>query len=337
MEFGVQFFPAVGPEQKSAEQYWGDALQLTALAEHLGYSHVRTVEHYFGPYGGYSPTRSSSCRGLAANQASAACHRRGAPGVQPPAQDRGRDRHGRRDLERPARFRLCARVPAARFARFGISATRAARASTRAWSGHAPARGGERHLRGQIPQLRGRHVVAAADAEATGRRFSWRRSARPKSSRKPASRPRIMAIPLGARTCEHAGGSRRVESRRASRPRQGDAGIPHVSSTRIGAGTGLARPSHVEPLISIPSSIAAAALDGCRRFLVPTIQLHRKDPEHLGGKRCIPWSPRLALIGSRRTKFAARSKRYDRRIGGSQFASLQVNFRMIPRRAHQSP
>lgn len=55
MEFGVQFFPAVGPEQKSAEQYWGDALQLTALAERLGYGNVRTVEHYFHPYGGYSP------------------------------------------------------------------------------------------------------------------------------------------------------------------------------------------------------------------------------------------------------------------------------------------
>jgi natural product biosynthesis luciferase-like monooxygenase protein len=55
VEFGVQFFPSVGPDRKSAEQYWGDALQLTQLAEQLGYANVRTVEHYFHPYGGYSP------------------------------------------------------------------------------------------------------------------------------------------------------------------------------------------------------------------------------------------------------------------------------------------
>jgi len=55
MEFGVQFFPAVGPEQKSAEQYWREALALTQLAERLGFTNVRTVEHYFFSYGGYSP------------------------------------------------------------------------------------------------------------------------------------------------------------------------------------------------------------------------------------------------------------------------------------------
>ena len=55
MEFGVQFFPSVGPNLKSAEQYWGEALQLTQRAEQLGFANVRTVEHYFHPYGGYSP------------------------------------------------------------------------------------------------------------------------------------------------------------------------------------------------------------------------------------------------------------------------------------------
>ena len=55
MEFGVQFFPSVGPDRKSAEQYWTEALQLTQRAEKLGYASVRTVEHYFHPYGGYSP------------------------------------------------------------------------------------------------------------------------------------------------------------------------------------------------------------------------------------------------------------------------------------------
>ena len=55
MEFGVQFFPAVGPDQKAADQYWREALELTQLAEQLGFTNVRTVEHYFQSYGGYSP------------------------------------------------------------------------------------------------------------------------------------------------------------------------------------------------------------------------------------------------------------------------------------------
>jgi natural product biosynthesis luciferase-like monooxygenase protein len=55
VEFGIQFFPSVGPDLKSAAQYWGEALELTQKAEQLGFTNVRTVEHYFHPYGGYSP------------------------------------------------------------------------------------------------------------------------------------------------------------------------------------------------------------------------------------------------------------------------------------------
>jgi alkanesulfonate monooxygenase SsuD/methylene tetrahydromethanopterin reductase-like flavin-dependent oxidoreductase (luciferase family) len=55
MEFGIQFFPDVGPKVKSAQAYWDDALRLCDHVDPLGYSHVRTVEHYFEPYGGYSP------------------------------------------------------------------------------------------------------------------------------------------------------------------------------------------------------------------------------------------------------------------------------------------
>lgn len=55
MEFGIQFFPDVGPDQKSAADYWGDALYLCGLCDELGYTNIRTVEHYFHPYGGYSP------------------------------------------------------------------------------------------------------------------------------------------------------------------------------------------------------------------------------------------------------------------------------------------
>ena len=56
MEFGLQFFPVVGPEDKPADQYWAECLHLTELADQLGYTHVRTVEHHFQKYGGYSPS-----------------------------------------------------------------------------------------------------------------------------------------------------------------------------------------------------------------------------------------------------------------------------------------
>jgi alkanesulfonate monooxygenase SsuD/methylene tetrahydromethanopterin reductase-like flavin-dependent oxidoreductase (luciferase family) len=55
MEFGVQFFPDVKPEQKSGQQYFADCLEIAELADRLGYTHVRIVEHYFHYYGGYSP------------------------------------------------------------------------------------------------------------------------------------------------------------------------------------------------------------------------------------------------------------------------------------------
>ena len=55
MEFGLQFFPDVTPAERAAAAYWDDALHLTGLADELGYTTVRTVEHYFHPYGGYSP------------------------------------------------------------------------------------------------------------------------------------------------------------------------------------------------------------------------------------------------------------------------------------------
>jgi natural product biosynthesis luciferase-like monooxygenase protein len=55
MEFGMQFFPDVGPEQKSGAQYYDECLRLAALGDANGWGHVRTVEHYFLPYGGYSP------------------------------------------------------------------------------------------------------------------------------------------------------------------------------------------------------------------------------------------------------------------------------------------
>jgi len=55
MQVGIQFFPDIGPEVKSGRDYWREALRLVGLVDRYGYHHVRTVEHYFLPYGGYSP------------------------------------------------------------------------------------------------------------------------------------------------------------------------------------------------------------------------------------------------------------------------------------------
>ena len=55
MKFGLQFFPDVKPEQKSAAQYFSEALALAEDGDRLGFSHIRIVEHYFHTYGGYSP------------------------------------------------------------------------------------------------------------------------------------------------------------------------------------------------------------------------------------------------------------------------------------------
>ena len=55
MQFGVQFFPVVGPAEKSAKAYFAESIELVEKAETLGFTHARTVEHYFERYGGYSP------------------------------------------------------------------------------------------------------------------------------------------------------------------------------------------------------------------------------------------------------------------------------------------
>ena len=55
MQFGVQFFPAVDHTDKSAAEYYAESLTIAEEAETLGFTHARTVEHYFNRYGGYSP------------------------------------------------------------------------------------------------------------------------------------------------------------------------------------------------------------------------------------------------------------------------------------------
>jgi alkanesulfonate monooxygenase SsuD/methylene tetrahydromethanopterin reductase-like flavin-dependent oxidoreductase (luciferase family) len=55
MESGINFFPDVTPEEKPADVYFDECLRMVALAEELGFHHIRIVEHYFNRYGGYSP------------------------------------------------------------------------------------------------------------------------------------------------------------------------------------------------------------------------------------------------------------------------------------------
>ncbi len=55
MQFGVQFFPNFRPTDKSAAEYFGECLDMAEEADELGYTHARSVEHYFERYGGYSP------------------------------------------------------------------------------------------------------------------------------------------------------------------------------------------------------------------------------------------------------------------------------------------
>lgn len=44
MEFGLNFFPDVGPEDMSGAKYWNDALDLTGLCDELGFTHTMPVE-----------------------------------------------------------------------------------------------------------------------------------------------------------------------------------------------------------------------------------------------------------------------------------------------------
>jgi alkanesulfonate monooxygenase SsuD/methylene tetrahydromethanopterin reductase-like flavin-dependent oxidoreductase (luciferase family) len=55
MQFGLNFFPCLSHEQRSAKQHFSEVLHLASLCDALGFTHIREVEHYFEPYGGYSP------------------------------------------------------------------------------------------------------------------------------------------------------------------------------------------------------------------------------------------------------------------------------------------
>src|ERR1700676_1258621 len=66
MEFGIPPFPDVNPEEKPAAQYFSESYAIVERAEQLGYTHVRSIEHHFTPYGGNSPSSIVMLTGLAA-------------------------------------------------------------------------------------------------------------------------------------------------------------------------------------------------------------------------------------------------------------------------------
>lgn len=55
MKFGINLFPTAEPQDKDAAEHFDECLKLAELADRLGFHHVKTVEHYFNAYGGYSP------------------------------------------------------------------------------------------------------------------------------------------------------------------------------------------------------------------------------------------------------------------------------------------
>jgi alkanesulfonate monooxygenase SsuD/methylene tetrahydromethanopterin reductase-like flavin-dependent oxidoreductase (luciferase family) len=55
MEFGINFFPTHDPNEIDAARYYRECMELVDLCDPLGFRHVRAVEHYFEPYGGFSP------------------------------------------------------------------------------------------------------------------------------------------------------------------------------------------------------------------------------------------------------------------------------------------
>ena len=55
VEFGLDFFPDMRPNEKSGQQYFAETLEIARACEDLGSTRIKIVEHYFHPYGGYSP------------------------------------------------------------------------------------------------------------------------------------------------------------------------------------------------------------------------------------------------------------------------------------------
>ncbi|HLY30351.1 MAG TPA: LLM class flavin-dependent oxidoreductase, partial [Ktedonobacterales bacterium] len=54
MKYGINFFPSFRRSDMSSQDYFAQVLRVSKRADELGYNSVKTVEHYFHEYGGYS-------------------------------------------------------------------------------------------------------------------------------------------------------------------------------------------------------------------------------------------------------------------------------------------
>src|SRR5262249_17257092 len=232
MEFGIQFFPAVGPDQKPADQYWREALELTQLAERLGFTNVRTVEHYFLSYGGYSPDP------LIFLSAAAAVTRsiRLITGAVLPVFNNPLKLAGQIGMvDAISGGRLEVGFARAFFAPrvcslWHLDGREPRALRRRARAGPPFARGGQGHGAGPLPQFRKRDLAAASDPEAAAavldRRAVHQGIVRERGHARPLSHghsPRGRAHGKPAPDL-----SRRLDGGRTWRPRQGDAGVSHV-------------------------------------------------------------------------------------------------------------
>ena len=328
MEFGVQFFPSVGPDKKTAEQYWGEALQLTQLAEQLGYASVRTVEHYFHPYGGYSPDP------LIFLSAAAAVTRTmrlitGAvlPVFNNPLKLAGQI--GMVDAISKGRVEIGfarAFLPH-EFARFGISMD------------ESRARFDE-----GLEQIR--RLLEEENVTAQGRFHSFDKvTSLPRPTQKP--RPpfwiaalwtkdsfenagrlghHLMGIPLAGAQMAELMNIYRAAWKAAGHPRPGpgDAGVPHVlRDPREGRGDCPRAAQHLSAL----DRQRRVGLD-LGRGVEGLSELPEDDRDHLQGNLRFASREGRGLIGAPddiRKSIAS----YGRQVGGFKSASLQVNFGMI--------
>ncbi len=56
MKHGISLLPDCRPHHRSARDYFADALQVSRLADQLGFDYVKMTEHYLRDYGGYCPS-----------------------------------------------------------------------------------------------------------------------------------------------------------------------------------------------------------------------------------------------------------------------------------------
>ncbi|MCQ4080760.1 LLM class flavin-dependent oxidoreductase [Streptomyces sp. RB6PN25] len=56
MKHGISLLPDCSPQQRTAREYFVDALRACELADRLGFDYVKMTEHYLRDYGGYCPS-----------------------------------------------------------------------------------------------------------------------------------------------------------------------------------------------------------------------------------------------------------------------------------------